>query len=62
MKIKAKKKEVAEMWEIAPKCDPKGLRDQYVSGSIFNLGDIVENLNTGLIGRLSVEEQIILSV
>ena len=52
MKIKAKKKEVAEMWEIAPKCDPKGLRDHYVSGDIFNLGDIVENLNTGLIGEI----------
>ena len=51
MKIK-KKKEVAEMWEIAPKCDPKGLRDHYVSGNIFNLGDIVENLNTGLIGKI----------
>jgi len=51
MKIK-KKKEVAEMWEIAPKCDPKGLRDNYVSGNIFNLGDVVENLNTGLIGEI----------
>ena len=47
-----KKKEVAEMWEIAPKYDPKGLRDHYVSGEIFNLGDIVENLNTGLIGEI----------
>ena len=52
MKIKAKKKEVAEMWEIAPKHDPKGLRDNYVSGRIFNLGDIVESLNTGLIGTI----------
>jgi len=51
MKIK-KKKEVAEMWEIAPKCDPKGLRDNYVSGNIFNLGDIVESLHTGLIGEI----------
>ena len=51
MKIK-KKKEVAEMWEIAPKCDPRGLRDNYVSGNIFNLGDVVENLNTGLIGEI----------
>jgi hypothetical protein len=51
--IKIKKKaEVKEMWEIAPKCDPKGLRDNYVSGNIFNLGDIVENLNTGLIGEI----------
>ena len=51
MKIK-KKKEVAEMWEIAPKCDPKGLRDNYISGQIFNLGDIVESLHTGLIGEI----------
>ena len=47
-----KKKEVKEMWEIAPKCDPKGLRDNYVSGNIFNLGDIVESLHTGLIGEI----------
>ena len=52
MKIKAKKKEVTEMWQIAPKHDPKGLRDNYVSGRIFNLGDIVESLNTGLIGTI----------
>ena len=51
MKIK-KKKEVKEMWEIAPKCDPKGLRDNYVSGNIFNIGDIVESLHTGLIGKI----------
>lgn len=47
-----KKKEVKEMWEIAPKYDPKGLRDNYISGNIFNLGDIIENLNTGLIGEI----------
>ena len=52
MKIKAKKKEVTELWQIAPKCDPKGLREQYVNNKIFNLGDIVENLNTGLIGEI----------
>ncbi len=51
MKIK-KKAEVKEMWEIAPKCDPQGLRDHYVSGDIFNLGDIVESLHTGLIGEI----------
>ena len=51
MKVKAKK-EVKEMWEIAPKCDPKGLRDNYVSGNIFNIGDIVESLHTGLIGKI----------
>ena len=51
MKVKAKK-EVKEMCEIAPKCDPKGLRDNYVSGNIFNIGDIVESLHTGLIGKI----------
>ena len=51
MKIK-KKKEVVEMWEIAPKFDSKGLRNQYVSGLIYKIGDIVENLNTGLIGEI----------
>ena len=51
MKVKAKK-EVKEMWQIAPKCDPKGLRDNYVSGNIFNIGDRVESLHTGLIGKI----------
>ena len=51
MEVKAKK-EVEEMWQIAPKCDPKGLRDNYVSGNIFNIGDIVESLHTGLIGKI----------
>ena len=52
MKIKAKKKEVAEMWEIAPRFDTRGLRDQYVNGFIYKIGDIVESLHTGLIGEI----------
>ena len=51
MKVK-KKKGVAEMWEIAPKCDPKGLREQYVGGLIYRIGDIVESLHTGLVGKI----------
>jgi len=47
-----KKKEVAEMWEIAPKCDPKGLRNQYVNGLIYKMGDVVESLHTGLVGKI----------
>ena len=47
-----KKKDVAEMWQIAPKFDHKGLREQYVNDKIYRIGDIVENLNTGLIGRI----------
>ena len=49
---KKKKKEVAEMWEIAPKYDPRGLRNQYISGLIYRLGDIVESLHTGLVGKI----------
>jgi len=52
MKVKSKKKEVAEMWEIAPKYDPRGLRNQYISGLIYRLGDIVESLHTGLVGKI----------
>ena len=52
MGVKKKKKEVSETWEIAPKCDPRGLREHYISGNIFKIGDIVENLNTGLVGEI----------
>ena len=47
-----KPKDVAEMWEIAPKFDPRGLREQYVNDKIYRIGDIIENLNTGLIGKI----------
>ena len=52
MKVKTKKKEVTELWQIAPKCDPRGLREQYVGGFIYRMGDLVEHLNTGLIGKI----------
>jgi hypothetical protein len=45
-------KEGYSLWEIAPKYDMKNLRENYVSGRIFNNGDIVENLNTGLVGKV----------
>ena len=51
MKIK-KKAEVSEMWEIAPKYDQRGLREQYVNGFIYRIGDIVESLHTGLVGKI----------
>ena len=44
--------QVAEVWEIAPKFDQKTLRENYVSEAIFKIGQLVENLNTGLIGRI----------
>ena len=40
------------MWQIAPKLDMKNLRENYVADRIYSIGDIVENLNTGLIGEV----------
>lgn len=45
-------KEGWNLWEIAPKFDWKNLRENYILGNIFNVGDLVENLNTGLIGKI----------
>ena len=45
-------KEGWNLWEIAPKFDWKNLRESYVSGKIFNIDQLVENLNTGLIGKI----------
>ena len=45
-------KEFWNIWEIAPKYDPENLRESYINKEIFNIGDRVENLNTGLIGRI----------
>ena len=45
-------KEFWNIWEIAPKYDRENLRESYVRKEIFNIGDRVENLNTGLIGRI----------
>ena len=42
-----------ELWQIAPKFDPESLRESYVKGKIFRIGDIVENLNTGLVGQVN---------
>jgi hypothetical protein len=52
MGAKKKKKEVVELWQIAPKYDQQTLRENYLTGKIFRIGDIVENLNTGLIGEV----------
>ena len=53
--MKQKKKKVTEsydLWEIAPSLDRKGLRENYVQGLIYKIGDLVESLNTGLIGEI----------
>ena len=50
-----KSKEVEEeidLWMVAPKLDPRGLRENYFRKKIFNIGDMVESLNTGLVGEI----------
>ena len=54
-KVDKKKKDVEEeidLWMVAPKLDPRGLRENYFRKNIFNIGDMVESLNTGLIGKI----------
>ena len=45
-------KESWNLWEIAPKFDWKNLRENYIKGKIFNVDQLVENLNTGLVGKV----------
>ena len=40
------------IWEMAPKFDQQTLRENYVSKAIFRIGELVENMNTGMIGRI----------
>ena len=45
-------KEGWNLWEIAPKFDWKGLRENYIGEKIFRVGQMVENVNSGLVGRI----------
>ncbi len=38
--------------EIAPKLDPQGLREAYFDSDMFQVGCFLENLNTGIIGKV----------
>ena len=40
------------IWEMAPKFDQQTLRENYVAETIFRIGQWVENMNTGLVGRI----------
>ena len=40
------------IWEVAPKFDQQTLRENYVNNIVFRIGELVENLNTGLVGRI----------
>ena len=52
LRKKMQVKEGWNLWEIAPKFDWRNLRENYVTGKIFNIDQLVENLNTGLIGKV----------
>ena len=41
-----------DLHEIAPKLDPQGLREAYFDNNLFDIGSIVENVNTGVIGKV----------
>ena len=45
-------KEGWNLWEIAPRFDWESLRELFVGKKIYKVGDLVENLNTGLVGRI----------
>ena len=45
-------KEGWNLWQIAPKFDWKNLRENYINQKIFKIGDVVENLNSGLVGKI----------
>jgi nicotinamide mononucleotide adenylyltransferase len=45
-------KEGWSLWEIAPKFDWLNLRENYIQERIYQVGQLVENLNTGLVGRI----------
>ena len=43
---------VVENWEVAPKLYPDVLREKYMNNEIYNVGDKVQNMNTGLVGDI----------
>ena len=45
-------KEGWNIWEIAPKFDWKNLRENYITQRVYKVNQLVENLNTGLIGKI----------
>ena len=42
----------SHLYEIAPKLDPQGLREAYYDTGMFEVGTFVENVNTGITGKV----------
>ena len=41
-----------QLYEIAPKLDPKGLREAYFDQGLYSVGTYVENVNTGIVSKI----------
>ena len=41
-----------DLYEVAPKLDPQGLREAYFEKELFAVGTFVENSNTGIISKI----------
>lgn len=49
---RGERNESLELWKIAPELDIESLRKNYREGTLYQVGSIVENINTGLIGEV----------
>ena len=49
---KKEKKKAVKEWKVAPKLHARELREYYIRNEIYNTGDKVQDLNTGLTGRI----------
>ena len=52
MGIKRKEEVATENWEVAPKLYQRQLREEYISGNVFNIGDVVAHDSTGMVGEI----------
>ena len=41
-----------EDWEIAPRFNQSTIREMYLEGKLYEVGDIVESLSSGLVGKV----------
>jgi hypothetical protein len=52
MQVRKSMKLSEEVWNVAPELDIVNLREQYYQGNIFNLGEYVEDMQTGISGKI----------
>jgi nicotinamide mononucleotide adenylyltransferase len=47
------KNKLTEVWKVSPELDYDNLRENYYRGNVFGVNEFVQNLNTGLIGKIT---------